>query len=817
MRLWKTLVFAVFAAVLLTSMTTVWARYAAGGEKGPIPRADGHGRDGRLDNQGGPDALQYVYHDNVAPDNVPYNWIELRGDNAATWLGGLTHFTGITDGYSRQKLPLGFSFPFYGTTYDSVRVATNGFLQFTTTATWLNNACLPSALVAGPMIAVFWDDLHLLRGGRTDTVVVGYRSFGTYMVIEFDQIGFFSCPNVPLKFEAILYPNGDIKLQYNSIPVPTDCANSQTIGIQQAGSADSAALNYVCSTTGIQPADGRAVLFSRPNGIANPVTNLAAEYVAPNVVLNWTDPTHDTNGNPIIIDNVQVWQGEAGSGQLLATVPRGVQTYTEVSPPHGDRLYSVRPYCSPYPGPTAICSVMVGVPSYFNDFETDGGGWVADQPTGGWEWGVPTFATGPTAHSGTKLWGTVLNGNYPNNACVFLTLTPGMPVTSETASVEFWCWYDAEQANDGVNFKVSVDNGNSWTVVQPVGNYPYATPTTNVCIPREPCWSGNTGGTWTRIVLPIGQFVGQTPQFRFTLGTNGTTRRPGFYFDDMFIWGLTASSITGVVRSFGNNLPVPDARVQVEGLTTAVTTDAGGTYLVYVDPGTYSVSIDNHFFCDSTYTNVVVDAGAQTTLDAVLRHPVAQISRSSVTLRSNPGAGVADTFRISNSGGPCPLSFAIADTSAWLTITPDSGTVNPHQSVTITLNVDAPETIGDYSSSFTIAYNAVGTPSRVRVDLEIVDAADDLKLIPTEFAYHQNYPNPFNAQTTLRFDVPQQSRVRISLYNVMGQEVARLVDQEYAPGRYGVHYDASGLPSGIYLVRMSAANYSKIGKMMLLK
>jgi hypothetical protein len=182
-----------------------------------------------------------------------------------------------------------------------------------------------------------------------------------------------------------------------------------------------------------------------------------------------------------------------------------------------------------------------------------------------------------------------------------------------------------------------------------------------------------------------------------------------------------------------------------------------------------------------------------------------------------PGVDVSDTFRISNTGGQCPLDFAIADTSAWLTTEPASGTVNPNQSVIVTVNAIAPQAVGDYSSWLVVTYNAVGTPSVIRVDLSIADAAAEPGVIPTAFAYYPNYPNPFNAQTSLRFDVPQQSRVQITIYNIVGQEVARPVDHVYAPGRYRLLYDASGLPSGMYLVKMTAADFTKIGKMMLLK
>jgi len=853
MRFRRSLFSRVSAAVVAAGLTCTWAMSALSGEGDLSPRtrglsyqserglsvteaerdqnlergsqyADDRGRGNALDNQGGPDAFCYVFTDNVPPDSVPYEWIELRDDPSATWLGGLRHFNNIDNGYSRQKLYIGFSFPFYGATYDCMRVATNGFLQFTTTGLSPSNACLPSVLVAGPMIAVFWDDLHMLYGGRTDTVVIGYRSFGTYFVVEFDQIGFFStnCPNVPLKFEAILYPNGSIKLQYNSIPIPTACANSQSIGIQRAGAMGSTALNYVCNTTGLQPANGRAILFYRGSGTPNPVTNLAGQYVTPNMVLAWTDPTQDTEGNLISVDSVQVWEGAVGGGQLLATVPGGVQTYTDQNPPIGWRTYSLCAFHGGCRSALASVIVVVGDPSYLNNFELDSGGWVSSDPGGIWQWGTPTVPTGgPQPHSGTRCWGTTLTGTYPANACEFLDLSLGLAVAGPSATVEFWYWIDCQGTTttyDGANFKVSTDGGSSWTLVTPEAGYnATAFDTTNVCTPGEAGWS-RRDPTWRYAVVPIGEFTGQTPIFRFTFGSNASTQYRGFFFDDLLIWGLRPpTSLGGTVRAFLTNLPIAGARVWATDWPDTAVTDSFGFYELPIDAGTYSVTFDHAHFCDSTHTNVLVVVGETTTRNAVLRRPQAQIGRTSIALLTFPGVDVSDTFRISNTGGQCPLDFAIADTSAWLTTEPASGTVNPNQSVIVTVNAIAPQAVGDYSSWLVVTYNAVGTPSVIRVDLSIADAAAEPGVIPTAFAYYPNYPNPFNAQTSLRFDVPQQSRVQITIYNIVGQEVARPVDHVYAPGRYRLLYDASGLPSGMYLVKMTAADFTKIGKMMLLK
>jgi hypothetical protein len=89
--------------------------------------------------------------------------------------------------------------------------------------------------------------------------------------------------------------------------------------------------------------------------------------------------------------------------------------------------------------------------------------------------------------------------------------------------------------------------------------------------------------------------------------------------------------------------------------------------------------------------------------------------------------------------------------------------------------------------------------------------------IPKTFALYQNYPNPFNSSTTISYDLPVRSRVKLSIYNLLGQEVATLVNAEQEPGRYNVKFDASGLPSGIYFYRLEAGRFIEQKKMILIK
>ena len=92
----------------------------------------------------------------------------------------------------------------------------------------------------------------------------------------------------------------------------------------------------------------------------------------------------------------------------------------------------------------------------------------------------------------------------------------------------------------------------------------------------------------------------------------------------------------------------------------------------------------------------------------------------------------------------------------------------------------------------------------------------DAKL-PTRYELSQNYPNPFNPSTEIEFDLPESAFVRLIIYDVMGREVMRLIDQNMEAGRHSVIVDAEGLPSGAYLYRISVGSFRKSRSMMLLK
>ena len=88
---------------------------------------------------------------------------------------------------------------------------------------------------------------------------------------------------------------------------------------------------------------------------------------------------------------------------------------------------------------------------------------------------------------------------------------------------------------------------------------------------------------------------------------------------------------------------------------------------------------------------------------------------------------------------------------------------------------------------------------------------------PLTFSLHQNYPNPFNPTTTISFDIPRRTRVNLAVYNLLGQQIAALVDEEREAGRYRIEWDAGSVASGVYLYRLQVGGFASTKKLILLR
>jgi hypothetical protein len=89
--------------------------------------------------------------------------------------------------------------------------------------------------------------------------------------------------------------------------------------------------------------------------------------------------------------------------------------------------------------------------------------------------------------------------------------------------------------------------------------------------------------------------------------------------------------------------------------------------------------------------------------------------------------------------------------------------------------------------------------------------------VPLSFSLQQNYPNPFNPVTTINYSLAKSEHVKLVVYDVLGRQVATLIDEKQSAGVYDVPYNARFLSSGMYFYRIEAGTFTDVKKMMLLK
>jgi hypothetical protein len=217
------------------------------------------------------------------------------------------------------------------------------------------------------------------------------------------------------------------------------------------------------------------------------------------------------------------------------------------------------------------------------------------------------------------------------------------------------------------------------------------------------------------------------------------------------------------------------------------------------DSGWYSISVDSADIPTGPFTlesGTYSDAHsyALTHVDAINHND--SLSRNVIAYKNTSTI----SGRVTNNGSSLHEVSLVATTSG------DSGfarTVSEYGSGLFTFHVSN-KISTYYISPDTISIPAVqGHPGDTGLVVSIVTSVRERENgIPGAYQLYQNFPNPFNPTTVINYDIAANSRVRMVLINILGQEIARMVDQEQSAGRYAATIDASNLPSGVYFYRL---------------
>ena len=222
--------------------------------------------------------------------------------------------------------------------------------------------------------------------------------------------------------------------------------------------------------------------------------------------------------------------------------------------------------------------------------------------------------------------------------------------------------------------------------------------------------------------------------------------------------------------------------------TTCFAMSSGETGETNIFAGTYS---GIYLSSDSGINWIHLDAGPH-------------LSVRSIAIISN-GAGGINIFAGTFLGG---ILLSTDNGESWSTI--NTGLIYEDKSV------DALVASGDYIFAAT---NFSGSVWR-RLLSEIfasVTSVENSNNVPSKFILEQNYPNPFNPSTKIKYSVPQSSNAVLKIYDVLGKEVATLINEEKPAGNYEVEFDASNLSSGIYFYQLKAGSFIETKKMNLMK
>ncbi len=292
-------------------------------------------------------------------------------------------------------------------------------------------------------------------------------------------------------------------------------------------------------------------------------------------------------------------------------------------------------------------------------------------------------------------------------------------------------------------------------------------------------------------------------------------------------------SIVGTVTECGTDAPIVGASVTltIPGVPTPVThtTDVLGHYeFIDLVPGTeYALTFEDVDHWTETEENIIVVANLVTTIDKVMTYPDGEISTTELLItvylnEGGHGSGSVDLTALAC--GRVEWTAWIRDNFTWITVDPSEGVLPASESVTITLDVD---TTGaglnaqdgqEVTTQLLFSGEKWDAPPTVNVTVFFaIGVYNDFGQLPTRYMLHQNYPNPFNPTTHIEFDLVEPQNVTLTVFDVTGREVARLVDGYMIAGFHQIEFVSTDLPSGLYFLAIKTEAFQDVKRMVLIK
>jgi len=450
--------------------------------------------------------------------------------------------------------------------------------------------------------------------------------------------------------------------------------------------------------------------------------------------------------------------------------------------------------------------IRCGLASLEGDFENNNGGFTPLPATNGWQWGVSSYAG---AHSGAKVWGTMLNDNYGANANYTL-ISPEIYIGSNDY-LEFYHRYAIENYYDGGNVKISTNNGQSWTLIHPVGGYPVS----DIYSLGEPGYSAYQI-PWTQARFNLGSYANQSVRFCWTLRSDYMVQYQGWFIDDVTTSNHTfgTAMLTGSVSLSDPNGELDQTIVSNLAGLWGTHPDADGNFSLFVPYGIHSFKVTQPGYKSAVSPSLTMIASnpvhlfdAQLLQYTPVTHPVFNIDQNELLIHWTPPLdpvlplGGYKVWRRLNAGAY--EMVALRDVPYYNETLSVLGTYHYYIAAWY---LDGGESLASATLSFSYPYTD----------------NDDPVNPPGVTMLNANYPNPFNPSTTISFSLKQRDRVKLNIYNLRGQLVKTMINGEQDAGIHRVIWDGTDssnrkVSTGIYLYRLETSDYTSTRKAMLIK
>ena len=693
---------------------------------------------------GGPDTFGNVWTDSNEPGGPTFAWVDIAATGTPVTLG---------DDNASGAITLPFAFPFYGVDQTQVYIGSNGYLTFQTggntgTASRTNQN-LPSATDPDDLIALYWDDLNPALAGT-----VHYQDMGDgRFIVQFTGVPHYNVPSEASTFQAILYASGQIDLQYLTMADDASEPTSHTVGIENAGGSD-----------------GLTVVYN-------------AAYVQNNLLVRFTQPP--------------VWASVAPASRTVA--PGGSDTFTVTFDATGLTEGT-------YTGDLVLTSNDPDTPTTTIPLTLTVTGSNVVAGTAGWRLLAPS-AQGMTVDDFAAM-NLVqgVPGYYPTAGTNILTDYDGTVFSSGGAGTPlapgtgfFWYFYDQTLTPGGPSNSVELPMALTTTL-------PVVTTDTDVTLHPSFNMLGNPFGV-SLDVSGVGAWPGASALASTVVqmwNASGGTYEPSVTRSTISPWqgfwaeGATAGTLTiptsaqttgGVLQRGGDRALVAFQLAAADGarvdraavLTMGTDADAGAdlgdaaklspvaaehVLLAFTDGSETMRAVENRPIEAVTLPMAVASVGAGA--DLVLTWPrVEGLPEGwALTLRDLATGATTDLAEASR------YAFSVVPTAARVSDAPPTAARAEVLPARFTLTVGPRGTVGTGGEAAPVL--ALDAPR----------------------------PNPARSSVTLGYTLPTTGAARLSVVDLLGREVAVLLDAERPAGSAAVTLDASALAPGVYVVRL---------------